>query len=190
MNKERTILLDSVPVDKNINNSMNSNFRCTFSNIPGCSDVETNKLYDERIRSVSLPGQSVDYYTSSYKATKTYNPISDKNGAIGDISITILTSEHYINHILIMSIIMATRNATDIHNKAANNVHSKLRDNSISVFLVEILDNSKNVIGTISYKDCQFVDVTGIDIQYGDDDFSEFTFTIKPNNIEINMFDI
>lgn len=152
-----------------------SNFEVVISNIPTLTDPSDMFMYHNFIRSVSLPGYQLTTYDSTWTKENYINPLSRANNDLGDLSITFKVNEYMMNYFLMAKYITMTRYGEN-NNKG---VDPRIKENVIKSICINMLDNQKNVLGTVEYNKLWPSTITGLELDYTNSSEVEFTVAFK-----------
>jgi len=152
-----------------------SNFEVVISNIPTLDDPSDIFMYHNFIKSVSLPGYTLTTMDSQWTKENYINPLSRANNDLGDLSITFKVNEYMMNYFLMAQYITMTRYGVNNH----ADEDFRIKTNVIKAISVNMLDNQKNVLGTVEYNTLWPTSISGLELNYAQSNEVEFTVTFK-----------
>ncbi len=166
----------SIGANPTINTFHDSNFKVIISNIPTLQYENEISLYHNFIRSVSIPGFSIDMIMSEWRGEHYLNPGSHKNNELGDLTITFKLTEDLMNYFYMAEYIMNMRYE---HIDNTDDPGKRMKMNFIKAIDIDILNNSKNKIANIKFSRCFPVNISSLDLDYTNGNEVDFTVTFK-----------
>jgi len=167
----------SIGANPQINTFHGTNFVVTISNIPTLEYENELSLYHNFIRSISLPGFSIDMILSDWRGEQYLNPGSHKNNELGDVSITFQLTENLMNYFYMAQYIMDMR--YEYSDTNADGGDYRIKMNFIKAIDVDILDNSKRKVANIKFSRCFPTEISNIELDYTNGQEMSFTVTFK-----------
>jgi hypothetical protein len=171
-----------------VNTFHDSNFKVAISNVPTLEHINELSLYHNFIRSVSLPGFSIDMLTSDWRGEQSLHPGNHKNDDLGDITITFKLTEDLMNYFYMAQYIM------DMRYENADNTDDDPKDrmkmNFIKAIDIMILDNSKRRVANIKFSRCFPTNISTLDLDYTNGNEVDFTVTFKFTEIHFAPVEI
>jgi hypothetical protein len=157
-------------MNKTINIFHQDKFKVSFSNIPGLVDINDLSLFDGFVKSVNLPGFSIDIdKTFEFQGYQIQNPSAHKvNTQLGDLSIEFKLCENLRNYSYLWQWLYNIRTGQNVDTEAVRKYVCK----NINV---SMLDNNNLIVSNFVFKNCFCNTLSDIVLTTGSGD--EVTFT-------------
>jgi len=141
----------------------------TFSNVPTVSKYrDLIGMYENFIKSITIPDYNVEMLFSDFKTTRRRNPISRFNDNLTPIMLEFKINEDLTNYINFVEFVQELR---------SGNVDTEtLKENVIKKLNVIFLDNQRRETYKIYFTNCFIESLSSLPLSMGDD--SEITFTV------------
>ena len=157
------------------NEQRSSNFRIYLSDLPSIIDFKDHKYFNNYIKSIILPDMSVQMYSDEFSGWTINHPINKSNADQSDIQLTFRVSEDLKNYLLFMDYIRRLKYG-DVPDGSDSNLLSKFYIKSLNV---DVLDNQKRSICTLSFLDAFPVNLSSLGLQMGESEVIDFTVNFK-----------
>jgi len=167
----------SIGANPQINTFHDTNFKVIISNIPTLEYENEMALYHNFIRSISLPGFSIDMIMSEWRGEHYLNPGSHKNNDLGDITITFKLTENLMNYFYMAQYIMDMR--YEEADNTSDDPADRMKMNFIKSIDVDIVDNSKRKVANIKFSRCFPINISALELDYTNGQEVDFTVTFK-----------
>lgn len=146
-------------------------FSVVFSNLPSDKDFKDFRYFHNYIKTVTIPEYSMDTISSYFQGTMSRHPIAPKiNKDLSQILISFRLSEDMKNYFLILDWMRQIRYGS-LENEKIELI-SKYVINSIDL---NLLDNHKRQIASISFLNCFCNSVSSLNLEFGVSDEILFT---------------
>lgn len=169
-----------------MNNSINAShadkFRVNFSNVPGLASPLQLGLYDNFVRSVTIPDYNMEESFSPFRNEIYRNPISKKNDALSQIQIDFKTDENLDNYYNLLTFMQKIRYG-EIDAES-------LRKSAVNAIEVEILDNQKRIRGTLKFTECYLLSLSSLPLVMGSSEEVVFTCNFSYEEIQLTKSSI
>jgi len=174
----------SIGANPQINTFHGTNFKVHISNIPTVQYEHELDLFHNFVRSISLPGFSIDMIMSDWKGEQYLNPGSHKNDGLGDVSITFKLTENLMNYFYMAQYVMDMRyEYSDNDSDAPQN---RMKMNFVKAIDIDILDNSKRTVANIKFSRCFPTEISNLELDYTNGQELDFTVTFKVTEINFS----
>ena len=144
-------------------------WKVNFSNIPSITNFKQLGLYDNFVRSLSIPEYTLEMTTSHFKDEIRRYPTPKKNDNLNMLSIDFKVDENVENYHNLLTYMQAIR-----YGKV--NTETLVR-NTINTIEISMLDNQKRTKSKISFTEAFLVSLSALSLVMGSAD--EHTFTAQ-----------
>ena len=175
-----------MPIGANpaINTFHDSNFKVIISNIPTLEFENQLDLFHNYIRSIALPGFSIDMILSDWRGEQYLNPGSHKNSDLGEVTITFKVTENLLNYFYMSQYIMDMR-----YEHTDTTDDDRMKMNFVKSIDVDILNNQKRKIANIKYSRCFPTNISDLNLDYTNGEEVDFTVTFKFTEVNFTTVD-
>lgn len=171
----------------NINFFTSDRWSISFSNIPTVEESvkDLQFLYENFIKSVSLPEYALEITQSMYKGNVINHVVSKKNDSLNDLTIGFKLDENFQNYFNLYEYIQRVRyGEQDItpSNQVRNTFNKRkelARDYDIDSINILLLNNERIAKKILSFEACIITSLSNISLQFGVADAVDFSVTFK-----------
>lgn len=175
---------------KSINPHSNDKFRIVISNIPSIEGKirDIKWLYENFVKTFSLPDYGLNLIASSFKGTDYLRPIGRKNNDLKPFSVEFFADDKLYNYFYMFKFILQHRYAElDLANPATvrHSQRPETYDHNFDINELDllILDNEKRVVNTVKFKGVFITGLSNINFKSGSNEQTSF-------NVEFNYREI
>lgn len=161
-----------------LNNLNTDKFRAIFSNIPVPStrlDKLEMGVFDNFVRTVTLPDITIETVQSEFKQITIKNPISKFNNDLSPISIDLVCDEDMENYRTLFEWMQELRLGNALQNE------STLRESTIKSLRIILKDNQDRSGPTFVLNDLLLVNLSALNLVFGSSEQTIFTATFQCN---------
>jgi len=171
--------------ESGVNNHYSHLWRFNLSNIPsydipGSQDaLKKFSIYDDFVKTVSLPDLNVGFHETEHDGYKEYQPISKYNDGWPELSVTWLCNENMENYLRLFFYMLGLRFGKPINGKPTL-VTSLIDEGRLS-----ILDNEKRPVMFARFQDMVISSLSQVTLTQGQAEATQFTANFKFHKLQI-----
>ena len=152
-------------------------YRVTFSNVPKVVNVDDLTLFENYVRSVTLPEYALEIDKSEFMGYQIQHPVAHKaNNEMGLLQIEFKLCQSLKNYMYLFRWMQSLRyGASDTSDDVVPGVEPPARLDYVKMLTLSMLDNLKRTTGQFKFKHCFCVALSSLGLVTGTGE--EITFT-------------
>jgi hypothetical protein len=158
-----------------------SKWEIHFSNIPSITNMSDMVYFDQYVKNINIPSESLDLIQTNFKNFAINQPISRANVNLEQITIDFKVSEGLTNYYNFYTFIKSMRYGQNI-------TEELIRLNIVKTIDLNILDNEKHPTNRLTFTNAFLVNLGSLNLVYGQD--QEVTFTTAWQYEELKFINI
>lgn len=156
----------------------NSKWRVVLSNIPTVTNYKNLQVYNDYVRSCTMPDYNCPEDTINYMHTTVRLPIPRKNEELAQLQIEFKASEDAENYTNLVEYMQELKYGQNVPT-------TYLKDNVVKNISIVILDNQRRDKKIIYFTDCFLASISSLGLIYGDDTEVSFVTTWSYSEMKI-----